>query len=449
MKAGMTTESLSLGDQWRIYREEGMPSLQNRNKALAEEQKRVRKLAKISERDGRIEFAAGNPLVLNVAFLPAPFERLANHSQLLDRLNEEKMFRTVALAYHRGDGWSLEVWSKSAAGILDLGDVTNPVEAIAQAARLVKARIIHIEGLKGLPLHLVQSLDDRDFEVILSVHDFTPFCARPHLIEQPGGRFCEFCTNMPRCDSCLQGADLGGQRNQTGYRKAGAEAIRQARVLIYPSAFMQRQIQTLFPRRQAVQNEVVLAPATRSSGLEPWNSDRVNIAFVGGVQPHSGANLIAPTMEQILKRDKKAKGFVYGSGDSAFLKGLRKAKGLTVTGYYQHGTLSSLLARDKIAVAVFPSIWPDPYGLVVDECLAVGVPVIAFDLGAVADRLNFWEVGRVVRRQHGAPGLATAVFDSFGTGNKVPNDIIKTVPSTARMARRHWELYKSLRVRIR
>ncbi len=67
----------------------------------------------------------------------------------------------------------------------------------------------------------------------------------------------------------------------------------------------------------------------------------------------------------------------------------------------------------------------------------------------MADRLNFREVGRVVRRQHGAPVLATAVFDSFGTGNKVPNDIIKTVPSISRMARRHSDLTKSLRVRIR
>jgi glycosyltransferase involved in cell wall biosynthesis len=100
---------------------------------------------------------------------------------------------------------------------------------------------------------------------------------------------------------------------------------------------------------------------------------------------------------------------VYGSGDSALLKQLRGTKGLTARGYYQLGTLASLLARDRIAVAVFPSIWPDPYGMVVPECLAVGIPVIAFDLGAVADRLNFWEVGRVVRRQHGAPGLATAM----------------------------------------
>jgi hypothetical protein len=86
---------------------------------------------------------------------------------------------------------------------------------------------------------------------------------------------------------------------------------------------------------------------------------------------------------------------------------------------------------------------------VVDECLAVGIPVVAFDYGAVADRLNFWEVGRVVRRQHGAPGLTTAIFDTIGLRIKVPTDVIKTVPSIARVARRHWDMYKSLRVRIR
>jgi glycosyltransferase involved in cell wall biosynthesis len=445
----MTTQTLSLGDQWRIYREEGMSSLTNRSKANADEQKRLRKLSALTERDGRIEIGADFPLVLNVAYLPPPFARLATHAQLLDRLEEEKKLRTVALVYPSGPHWNLEVWTKSSAGIMDLGETTNPVEAITTAARLVRARIIHIEGLKGLPLHLVQSLDERDFEVILSVHDFTVFCARPHLIEQPKGLFCEYCTDMPRCDACLRGVDMGVQRNQTGYRKAGAEAVRSSRVLVYPSAFMQRQIQTLYPRRQADQHEVVLAPATQASGIEPWTSDRRHVAFVGGIQPQSGAKYIIPTMQQILKRDKKAKGFVYGCGDVALMKQLRKTKGLTVHGYYRPGTLASLLARDKIAVAVFPSIWPDPYGLVVDECVAVGIQVVAFEIGAVADRLNFWDVGRVVRVQHGAPGLATAVFDTFGLRNKIPKDIIKAVPSTSRMAKRHWDMYKSLRVRIR
>lgn len=445
----MNTDTLSLGDQWRIFREEGMASLQNRNKAAAEESKRVKKLAALTERDGRVDIGADFPLVLNVAYLPPPTHRLANHTQFFDRLEEEKKLRTVALAYPRGDSWALEVWTKSSAGIMDLGESTNPVETITKAARLVRARIIHIEGLKGLPLHLVQSLDDRDFEVILSVHDFTPFCARPHLIEQPRGRFCNYSTDMKRCDACLKGANMGVQKNQAGYRKVGAETIRQSRVLIYPSAFMQRQIQALYPRRQADQHEIVLAPATRSSGIEPIAADRTHVAFVGGLLPHSGAIFIAPTMEKIRKRDTKAKGFVYGCGDDDAMKKLRSVKGLTVRGFYQQGTLASLLAKDRIAVAVFPAMWPDPYGLVVDECLSVGVPVVAFEIGAVADRLNFWEVGRVVRPQHGAPGLATAVFDTIGLRTKVPKDVIKTVPSTTRVARRHWDLYKSLRVRIR
>jgi glycosyltransferase involved in cell wall biosynthesis len=353
------------------------------------------------------------------------------------------------MVYPRGDGWSLEIWTKHSAAHLDLGESTNPVETIAKAARLIRARIVHVENLRGLPLHLVQGLDDRDLEVILSVHDYTPFCIRPQLVEQPNGRFCEFCTNLQRCRDCLHGVDMGVQKSQEVYRKVGAEAIKKARILVFPSAFMQRQIQELFPMRSAGQREVVLAPATPATEVKPWQADRNHVAFVGGVDYHNGARMIAPAMETMLKRDKKARGFVYGIGDKNFVQQLKKTKGLTLQGYYRPGTLAEMMAKDKIAVAVFPSIWPDPYGLVVDQCLAVGVPVVAYDIGAVADRLRFWEVGQVVRLQHGAPGLATAVFHSIGTGNKVPKDIIKTVPSLPRIARRHWEMYKGLRVRIR
>lgn len=445
----MGGDSMSLGEQWRIYRLEGMQSLQNRTREQAEEAKRVKKLAPLGERDGRLEVAVDNPYVLNVATVPPGWERMPSHQQLLDRLSEERKLRTVALAYPRDEAWWLEVWSANTAGIYRLKDTPNPVEAIVQAARLTRVKVIHIENLCGLPPHLVQSLDDRDFEVVLSIHDFTPFCARPHLIEAKTKRFCDYCTDAGRCAACLQGVDLGASRTQADYRKVGAEALRRARVLVYPSAFMQRRFADFYPRRQAGQNEVVLAPAAARTEVAPWPRDRANIAFVGGVYHHTGAALIAPTMDQVRRRNKKAAGFVYGTGDPDLVQHLRKVKGLKVQGYYRAGTLATLFARDRIAVAVLPSIWPEPYGLVVDECLAAGVPAVTFDLGAVADRLNFWEVGRVVRPQHGPPGIATAVFDAIGRSLTIPADVIKTIPTPAKAARRMTDFYKSLRVRIR
>jgi glycosyltransferase involved in cell wall biosynthesis len=285
--------------------------------------------------------------------------------------------------------------------------------------------------------------------VVLSIQDFTPFCIRPQLIEQRSNRFCDYCTDLDRCANCLHDVPLTPYRSQADYRKAGAEAVRKARVLVYPSAFMQRRYAELFPRRQAGQHELVIAPATSKADVDTWAKDGTRIAFVGGVDLAAGAALIAPTLEQLRKRNKKMTVFVYGTGDQALTTELRKVKGIRVQGYYRPGTLATLLARDKISVAVMPAIWPEPYGVVIDECLAAGVQPVAFDLGAVADRLNFWEVGQVVRPQHGPPGLATAVFDTIARGSKVPADVIKTIPSPERTGRRYTELYKSLRVRMK
>ncbi len=37
---------------------------------------------------------------------------------------------------------------------------------------------------------------------------------------------------------------------------------------------------------------------------------------------------------------------------------------------------------------LFPSLWPESYGLVIDEAFAVGLPVLVSDLGAQAERVR-------------------------------------------------------------
>lgn len=445
----MSNETISLGQQWKIYREEGMQALQNRSRDRNEELKRIRSLTPLTEHKGRLEMAAKFPRALNVAVIPPAWERTEAQIQLMARLEEERKIRTVALAYPRGGAWWLEIWSAQTSGIFPLGDSTNLVDAIQKAASLARTTIVHIEDLNGLPLHLVRSLADRGHEVALSVHDFRLFCAQPHLIEQSTRRFCNYSTDMDRCARCLKGIEMDVQRNQVDYRRVGADAVRQARLLIFPSAFMQRKFRDLYPLRSAGQHEVVVAPSFARSPAQPAPpSDRPNIAFVGRIHHHAGAALIPQTMELVLNRNPKASAFVYGTGDSELMNWIRKTKRTKIQGYYRAGTLASLFARDKISVAVVPAIWPSSYGPVVDECLAAGIPVIAFDLGAVADRLNFWEVGRVVQYKHGHAGLATAIFESLARELDVPRGVAKTIPTPARSARRHKELYKNLRVRL-
>ena len=133
----------------------------------------------------------------------------------------------------------------------------------------------------------------------------------------------------------------------------------------------------------------------------------------------------------------------YGDSDFELLQELKSAAQVRVRGYYRSGRLTSLLVRDGVDVAVLPSIWPESYGLVVDECLRAGIPVVAFDLGAVGPRLTRLGVGRIVASELGARGLADAameLLEAHDTG--IDDSVLENLPTPLKAAEQYLELYR-------
>jgi glycosyltransferase involved in cell wall biosynthesis len=442
-------EGLKTPGSLEAMRTEGGISVRNKKRAQADEGRRRRKMVELTvTRDGRLDTGASPPPALNVAPFPPYPAFTGSQIAMTDRLEIEKDRRTVALVYPRDGAWWLEVWTPARTGYFPLGAKSNLLEVVGQVARLTRTRIIHIENNTGLPLNLVDGLEKSGLRTILTVHDFIFFCRRPYLIEQPYVEFCNYSTEALRCKVCLRDIDPDGRTSQTDYRRVAAPSLRAASHLVFPSVFLQRQYELLFPDRQPSQRESVVAPATARSGTAGGSPcDRPNVAFVGGVYPHRGAALIQPIMEKVLESEPKATGFVYGDGDAELFKQLRKAKRVKIQGYYPRGTLPELLARDRISVAVLPSLAPEAYSLVVDECLFAGVPVVAFERGAVGERLSFWQVGELVIPGLGADGLAAAVIESLNRKRRVPEGVIRTLPQVDRVARKMGELCRAQRAR--
>jgi glycosyltransferase involved in cell wall biosynthesis len=446
------TDGLRIPGMLEALRTEGGNSVRNKKGADADEHKRRRKLAELNlSKDGRLEIGVPPPLVLNVAPFPPYPAFTGSQIAMTDRLAFAKDLRTVALAYPRDGAWWLEIWSAATAGFYLLGTRTNLLEIIALAVRATRAKVVHIESMKGLPLNLVHGLENAGHRTMLSIHDFVFFCRRPHLIEQPYKEFCHYSTEALRCTVCLRDIDPERRTTQDDYRRRAAESLHDASLLIFPSVFLQRQYEALFPQRHPAQREVVVAPATArgSEHLRGGGDGHPKIAFVGGVYEHRGALLIPAIMERLKASLPKATGFVYGGGEGDLFKQVRKAKGIKVQGYYHQGTLPELLARDRISVAVLPSIAPEGYAVVVDECLSAGVPVVAFDHGAVGERLGFWRVGERVSPDLGAEGLADAAVESLRRSARVPDNVVRTLPQVDRVARKYLEIYKAQRARAR
>ena len=443
-------EGLNIPGSFEAMRTEGGLSVRNKKREVSEENKRRRLLTELTVRnDGRLDTGVSVPPVLNVAPYPPYPAFTGSQIAMADRLEVEKKKRTVALVYPRDGAWWLEVWSPASTGYFFLGSKSNLIEVVASASRLMKTNVVHIEDNNGLPINLIQGLENAGLRTILSIHDFVFFCRRAHLVEEPYGDFCDYSTEALRCKVCLRDIDPDGRTAQSDYRRKAGLSLHDASLLIFPSGFLQRQYEILFPERKSDQSESVIAPATARSEAKVFPSDRSNVAFIGGASKHRGSALIPHVMERVVEAVKKAAGFVYGDGDGEIFKTLRKAKKVKIHGYYQQGTLGEALAKDKISIAVMASVAPEAYTLVVDECLAAGVSVVAFEHGAVGERLSFWDVGELVPLNLGAEGLAKAVIRNLGRSKAVPEGVIRTLPQLDREARKYLDHYGRQRTQAR
>lgn len=314
-----------------------------------------------------------------------------------------------ALLYPVAGGWRLEVAGRV---LLFPGDLPSPTaledpafeEVVRSAAAAVGAGALHVEGLAGLPPGSLLRLRRDGLELSLTLHDFAAFCPRPHLLERPQVRFCRFSRELSRCGSCLRLDWRVDDGFQAGRRAVSAELLASASALIFPSEFLRRAHGELFPGLSP-ERQRIRPPEGGSAPLPDQEGGPIrHVALVGGVKAHKGALVFEETVG--LLESSGLRWTAYGVGDPELLRRMRRLPRVRVRGYYRSGTLPHLLRRDRVDLALLLSIVPESYSLVLDECAAAGVPVVAFDLGAVAERFTR---GRLVSLEKGAEGIAAAV----------------------------------------
>jgi glycosyltransferase involved in cell wall biosynthesis len=305
--------------------------------------------------------------------------------------------------------------------------------AVAWAAARVGARALQVEGAAGLPPASLLQLAREGLPLVLALHDFALFCPRPHLLEEPFRRFCGYCRDLPRCAACLGEAP----EFQARWREAGAAlltATPAVLAVVFPSAFLARTHAELFG--PLLPHPRVIPPARPPSGPLPAPlSDRSpsgplrHLALVGGVQAHKGAEIFLEVVERLDREGRTDLAWsAYGGGDPALLARLRQTGRVRVRGYYRAGSLPRLLRRDRVDLAILPSVVPESFSLVLSECRAAGVPVLAFDLGAVGERLRNEGGGLAVPPAAGAAGMAALAAEVTGGGRALPPLAARTEP---------------------
>lgn len=110
---------------------------------------------------------------------------------------------------------------------------------------------------------------------------------------------------------------------------------------------------------------------------------RVVIAALGAIGPQKGAAVLS-ALSKALPGRKDMDLVLIGR----IAPGYPLASGTLIHGSYAIEDIPHLAQRYKVTHWLIPSIWPETFSYTVHECLATGLPTLAFDLGAQGDAVR-------------------------------------------------------------
>ena len=238
----------------------------------------------------------------------------------------------------------------------------------------------HADAVAGLCRTLAAPLE-------IFLHDYAFFCHRIALFG-PERRYC----GEPDRDGCrLCVAELGSLVDEAGDVDAlldrSATLLAAASRVIAPSEDVAARFRRHFPDLRTVTVtpwEETPAPAPRPPRHRAPGSP-ARIVVPGGLGPEKGVALLVACARDVRRRGLPLRFSVVGytSMDDELL-----ALGVDLTGPYDRDEVATLLARADADLAFLPSLWPETWSYVLTECLAAGLAVAAFSIGAPAERIT-------------------------------------------------------------
>lgn len=255
--------------------------------------------------------------------------------------------------------------------------------------------LLHVHHLAGHAATLPRAARRRGVPVVLQLQDWWPLCARANLLHSGGGECpgpsplkcarCRPLTNLP--PSALTNPALHALR--AGVMRRALEAER----YLAGSRFLARSWEAAgwLPADASV--EVVPYGLPYARPLAPPREETpclpVRFGFVGALMPHKGVHVAVEAFRDVAPERARLRLWGDAEADPPYVERLLAGKGggaVSLEGRFAETEVAQVFAG--MDVLLVPSVGLESYGLVVDEAMAHGVPVVASRLGALPERFR-------------------------------------------------------------
>lgn len=131
--------------------------------------------------------------------------------------------------------------------------------------------------------------------------------------------------------------------------------------------------------------------------VQPGQTEVLHLGIVGQIGYHKGIEVIGELVRCIRQRGLDVRISVIGAVEAPM-----DSRIVSQTGPYKRDDLPRLIAESGANIMLFPSVWPETFSYVVQELMALQLPVACFGMGAPAERVRPYEKGLILEDGDGA-----------------------------------------------
>jgi glycosyltransferase involved in cell wall biosynthesis/GT2 family glycosyltransferase len=258
----------------------------------------------------------------------------------------------------------------------------------------------HIHSNIAIPQRLMQLPERLGISYYCTIHDYSWFCPRVNLIDESGVYCGE--PELSVCDHCVHQSEPGLWREFTSTHRSVEELRTQSRIVLSgarkvfcPSEDTKFRMARQFQLANLEVRGNLEPPAQQLDAAHLAAGDQtVGVAVIGFISRKKGMDVLREAARAAL-RDKLPLRFVvvgFTEDDSMFAA----LPNVTITGRYREGEAADIIRSHDLRLALFPIVWPETYSYTLSISVDCGLYPVAFDLGAIAERIRAMNFGHLL-----------------------------------------------------
>jgi len=337
----------------------------------------------------------------------------SGENRVVDQESEELARAGHEVRRFEKDSDEIEHWSAAQKALLPARVVWSREShrELAAALRGYRPDIVHVHNTFPLvSAAVLYACRDASVPVVATIHNYRLVCASGDLMRQ--GEVCHDCIHKLPVRGAVHGCYRGSRAATVPLVVANVAHRKAWRSLVSAYVFIsaaQRDLHralNLPPSRVFVRHNMI-----PYRDIQPRPRDQV-VAYIGRLEQSKGVRLLMTAWDRYLgsSRDPGLRLVIAGAGslDREVAAWASAHTSVEMLGFIPPGQVRELTARAR-AVLV-PSVWEEPFGLMVIEAMAAGTPAIAAGHGSFTELVTPGADG--VLFQPGDPdALADAVAD--------------------------------------